>query len=173
VVVSTSNLPDWSRERRDALEWAPFKSLLSAIRIYQATRDRPGILAGLRWRLAATRWRFWSVIGGINIPLRCQIGGGLQMPHTNGIVINSGARIGCNCEIFQQVTIGEGKGGCPEIGNNVSIGPGAKILGGVRVGDGSRIGANALVVRDVPEGSLVLAALAEIHTRPLTPPSSP
>ena len=95
------------------------------------------------------------------------------MPHTNGIVVNVGARIGCNCEIFQQVTIGEGKGGCPEIGNDVSIGPGAKILGRVKIGDGSRIGANALVVRDVPAGSLVLATPAEIHVRPLTPPSSP
>jgi serine O-acetyltransferase len=147
--------------------------LLSAIRIYQVHRDQGGILSSLSWRVAAIRWRFWSVIGGISIPLRCQIGGGLQMPHTNGIVINVGARIGCNCEIFQQVTIGEGKGGCPEIGNNVSIGPGAKILGGVKIGDDTRIGANALVVRDVPAGSLVLAAPAEIHVRPLTPPSSP
>ena len=95
------------------------------------------------------------------------------MPHTNGIVVNVAARIGCNCEIFQQVTIGEGTGGCPEIGNDVSIGPGAKILGRVKIGDGSRIGANALVVRDVPAGSLVLATPAEIHVRPLTPPSSP
>ena len=173
MVVSTSTLPDWSRERRELFEWAPFKSLLSAIRSYQANRDQNGILSGIRWRLAAMRWRFWSVIGGISIPLRCQIGGGLQMPHTNGIVVNVGARIGCNCEIFQQVTIGEGKGGCPEIGNDVSIGPGAKILGGVKIGDGSRIGANALVVRDVPAGSLVLATPAEIHVRPLTPPSSP
>jgi serine O-acetyltransferase len=173
VVVSTGNLPNWSLERREPFEWAPFKSLLWAIRSYQANRDKGGILPGLRWRLAAVRWRFWSVIGGISIPLRCEIGGGLQMPHTNGIVINVGARIGCNCEIFQQVTIGEGRGGCPEIGNHVSIGPGAKILGGVKIGDGSRIGANALVVSDVPAGSLVLAMPAEIRVRPLTPPSSP
>jgi serine O-acetyltransferase len=147
--------------------------LLSAIRSYQANRDRSGILSGLRWRIAAMRWRFWSIIGGVSIPLRCQIGGGLQMPHTNGIVINVGAKIGCNCEIFQQVTIGEGKGGCPEVGSNVSIGPGAKILGAVKIGDGSRIGANALVVCDVPDGSLVLAAPAEIRVLPLTPSSSP
>ena len=84
------------------------------------------------------------------------------MPHTNGIVINAGARIGCTCDIYQQVTIGDMKG-CPTIGNGVFIGPGAKILGPISVGDGARIGANALVIKDVPPGALVLAAPAEIY----------
>ena len=159
--------PDWSREsKRSFFEWAPYKSLLKAIRTYQANRDRGGILPEIRWRLAAARWRIWSVIGGISIPLRTKIGGGLQVPHTNGIVINVGARIGCNCDIYQQVTIGEMKGGCPEIGDRVFIGPGAIILGPVRIGDGARIGANALVISDVPPGALVLATPAEIYVRP-------
>ena len=165
--------PDWSRERkRSFFEWAPYKSLLSAIRTYQCQRDRRGLLPAILWRLAALRWRFWCVVGGISIPLRTQIGGGLHMAHTNGIVINTRAKIGCNCEIFQQVTIGEASGGFPVIGNNVSIGPGAKILGAVTIGDGARIGANALVVRDVPAGALVLAAAAQIHVPALTPNTS-
>ena len=156
--------PDWSREAKSSLfEWAPFKSLLGAIRTYQAHRDRGGILSAIRWRVAAARWRLWSVIGGISIPLRCQIGGGLQMPHTNGIVINVAATIGCNCHIYQQVTIGEMKGGNPQIGNNVFVGPGAKILGPVKIGDGARIGPNALVIQDVPAGAAVFAPLAQIH----------
>ena len=160
---------DWSREAKtSAFEWAPFKSLLAAIRLYQANRDERGLLAAIRWRLAFVRWRIWSVLGGISIPLRTRIGGGLHMPHTNGIVINVGARIGCNCEIFQQVTIGEGKGGCPIIGDHVSIGPGAKILGGVTIGDGARIGANAVVVHDVPAGGRALARPAEIEPPRLT-----
>ena len=162
--------PDWTREtKRSFFEWAPYKSLLAAIRTYQANRDKGGPLAAVRWRFAAARWRLWSVIGGISIPVRCQIGGGLQMPHTNGIVINVRAKIGCNCDIYQQVTIGEMKGGCPEVGNGVFIGPGAKILGPVKIGDGARIGANALVITDVPAGALVLAAPGEIHLPPLTP----
>lgn len=156
--------PDWQRETKTSFfEWAPYKSLLAAIRCYQAHRDHQGPLSTFRWRLSAARWRFWSVVGGISIPLRCRIGGGLQMPHTNGIVINVGATLGCNCEIFQQVTIGEMKGGCPKIGNGVSIGPGAKILGGVTIGDGARIGANALVMKDVPAGGKAFAAQADIH----------
>ena len=169
-----ADLPDWTREtKRSFYEWAPYKSLLSAIRLYQANRDRGGLLCAIRWRLAAARWRFWSVVGGISIPLRTEIGGGLQMAHTNGIVINVKARIGCNCDIFQQVTIGESNGGFPEIGNRVSIGPGAKILGAVKIGDGARIGANALVIRDVPPGAVAHAPAAEIHLPRLTPTPSP
>ena len=166
--------PDWSREtKRGFFEWAPYKSLLGAIRTYQANRDRGGPVAAVRWRLAAARWRLWSVVGGISIPLRTQIGGGLQMAHTNGIVINVGARIGCNCDIFQQVTIGEARGGFPTIGNRVSIGAGAKILGPVTIGDGARIGANALVIRDVPAGGVALGVPAEISGPGLTPTAAP
>ncbi len=164
---SPLSLPDWSRETRTSyFEWAPYKSLLGAIRTYQAHRDRDTILSSIRWRLATARWRFWGVVGGISIPLRCQIGGGLQMPHTNGIVINVDARIGCNCDIYQQVTIGEMKGRSPTIGHRVFVGPGAKILGGVTIGDGASVGANALVIRDVPAGARVLATSAEIYPQP-------
>ena len=166
--------PDWSREtKRSPFEWAPYKSLLGAIRLYQANRDRAGPLAAIKWRLAAARWRLWGIIGGISIPLRTRIGGGLQMAHTNGIVINVRARIGCNCDIFQHVTIGEARGGFPTIGDHVTIGPGATILGAVTIGDGARIGPNALVLRDVPAGAVVHAPLAEIHVPGLTPGALP
>ena len=162
--TSAAARPEWARETKTSVfEWAPYKSLLAALRYYQASRDRGGFVAAVRWRLGAARWRFWSVVGGISIPLRCKIGGGLQMPHTNGIVINVGATIGCNCDIYQQVTIGEMKGGCPTIGDNVFIGPGAKVLGAVTVGNGARIGANALVISDVPAGARVFATPSEIR----------
>ncbi|MBA3730044.1 MAG: serine acetyltransferase [Sphingomonas sp.] len=162
-MATAAPLPDWARETKVSFfEWAPYKSLLAAIRYYQANRDKGGVLSAIRWRLGAARWRFWSVVGGVSIPVRCQIGGGLQMPHTNGIVISVGARIGCNCDIYQQVTIGEMKGGYPVIGNSVFIGPGAKILGAVKIGDGACIGANALVIQDVPAGARVFATPSEI-----------
>jgi len=97
------------------------------------------------------RHRFWSVITGADIPLNCQIGGGLLIPHPNGIVIHPDAAIGVNCLIFQQVTLGIRSGpGVPIIGGHVDIGAGAKILGPVRIGDHTRIGANAVVTKDVP-----------------------
>ena len=90
------------------------------------------------------------MITGAEIPLDSHMGGGLLIPHPNGIVIHPLAEIGPNCLIFQQVTIGHRKGGFPVIGGHVDIGAGAKILGGVRIGNHARIGANAVVLHDVP-----------------------
>lgn len=160
----TSDEPDWSRERKVRLfEWAPYKSLLGAIRTYQAWRDRRGPMAFVRWYWAFLRWRFWSVVSGASIPLRTEIGGGLQMPHCQGITINVGTRIGCNCDIFQGATIGEYRGRSPVIGHRVQIGPGATILGGITIGDDARIGPMALVMSDVPAGGAAFAPRAEIR----------
>ena len=97
------------------------------------------------------RHGFWSVTSGADIPLTCLIGGGLLLPHPNGVVIHPEARIGPNCLIFQQVTLGTvGSGGVPVVGGHVDIGAGARLLGPVVVGDHAVIGANAVVVHDVP-----------------------
>ena len=73
------------------------------------------------------------------------------MPHPNGIVIHPNANIGVNCLIFQQVTIGSrGEKGLPQIAGHVDIGAGTKILGPVRIGAHATIGANAVVLHDVP-----------------------
>ena len=69
------------------------------------------------------RHRFWSVVTGADIPLNCQIGGGLLIPHPNGVVIHPQAVLGVNCLIFQQVTVGaRGEEGLPVIGGHVDIG---------------------------------------------------
>src|SRR6476469_7188367 len=95
--------PDWSRERRLAGRWEPGKALLKCIRDYQRARERGAILSA---KLAVLRHRIWSIVTGADIPLNCKIGGGLLIPHPNGIVIHADAEIGVNCLIFQQVTIG-------------------------------------------------------------------
>ena len=105
---------------------------------------------------------FWSVITGAEIPLNVQIGGGLMLPHPNGIIIHPDAEIGVNCLIFQQVTIGSNGKGVPRIGGHVDIGAGAKILGPVTIGNHVVIGANAVVVSDVPEGVTVAGVPAQI-----------
>lgn len=85
-------------------------------------------------------------------------------PHGyTGIYISGGAKVGMNCVIFQQVTIGSDtladskKIGSPIIGDNCYIGAGAKIIGNVVVGDNCRIGANAVVFKDVPDNCTVVA----------------
>jgi len=101
--------------------------------------------------------RFWSVVTGAEIPLNGRIGGGLLIPHPNGIVIHPDTQVGPNCLIFQQVTLGtrEGKGP-PVIGAHVDIGAGAKILGDVRIGAHSTIGANAVVISSFPARSKIV-----------------
>lgn len=142
----SAEIPDQVRERPNRL-WDPGRQLLRAIRGYGSSRTPMGRVWHLLW------YRVWSVVTGAEIPLNAQIAGGLLIPHPNGIVIHPDAKIGPNCLIFQQVTIGTGKGGVPTIGGHVDIGAGAKILGGVTIGNHARIGANAVVISDVPAGA--------------------
>jgi serine O-acetyltransferase len=78
------------------------------------------------------------------------------------VVIHSKARIGPNCLIMQQVTIGQNKRQRPVIGGGVDIGPGAKVLGGITVGDNAHIGANAVVLHDVPPWAVVAGVPARV-----------
>ena len=91
------------------------------------------------------------------IPLQTYFASKPILPHgVSGMFISSGAKIGHNCTIFHQVTIGSNtladSAGCgaPTIGNNVYIGCGAKIIGNVTIGENARIGANCVVTTDVP-----------------------
>lgn len=89
-----------------------------------------------------------------------------NLPHElNGIVVSHNAVIGKNCTIFHQVTIGEGRGGAPVIGDHVLIGAGAKIIGGVRIGNNVRIAAGCVVMQDVPDNTTVLPAAPQFITR--------
>lgn len=152
---------DWSREAKRFFEWAPPRSLLAAIRSYQRHPGR-NIFSALLRKGAVLRHRFWSVVTGADIPINCRLGGGLLIPHPNGIVIHPDATVGPNCLILQQVTLGHGRGGVPTIGAGVDIGAGAKVLGGVRVGDYAAIAAMAVVTRDVPGRSLVMGIPARV-----------
>ena len=97
---------------------------------------------------------------GISIPLSVKIGPGFFIGHFGGIVVNGAASIGDNCNISHGVTIGQAnrrpRAGTPDVRDNVYIGPGAKIIGSVVVGSGSAIGANCVVVADVPPRSVVV-----------------
>lgn len=142
--------PDWARERKSLFQWAPSRSLIASIRSYQRHSLRNHPIHYVVRKIAVIRYRFWSVITGADIPLNCNIGGGLLIPHPNGIVIHPEAKIGVNCLILQQVTIGvRDDSGVPTIGNHVDFGAGSKILGPIVIGDHVRIGANAVVLTDL------------------------
>ena len=92
-------------------------------------------------------------VGGCVIGVRAQFGPGLVLIHPIGVVINSSVRGGRNVWIESGVVIGENRGQVPVLGDDLFVGSGAKIIGGVRIGQGARIGANAVVLHDVPDGA--------------------
>lgn len=143
----SAQTPDWSREAVRCF-WDPGPKLLRSIRRYQAAQARGGLSGWLAKKLWAVNHLFWSTITQCEIHLNCQIEGGLRLTHPTGIVIHPKARIGPNCMIFHQVTLA----GAVVLGGHVDIGAGAKLLGPLSVGDHARVGANAVVTSDVPEG---------------------
>lgn len=109
-----------------------------------------------------------SYIGG-SLPFSASVGKNLRLPHgLNGVFISGLATIGNDCTILHQVTIGSNLGrnkktyASPQIGNNVFIGAGAKIIGDLVLGNGCLVGSNALVVKSVPDGRRCLAPEAKV-----------
>jgi serine O-acetyltransferase len=161
--------PDWSREQLPT----PGARLIRAIRRYQHWHAAGPWALPLR-KLAALRIRRLNRLCAAEVPPTLHAGGGLMFPHPNGIVIHPDARLGVNCMIFQQVTLGTGgpKPGAPTLGAHVDVGAGAKILGGVTIGDHAKIGANAVVLSDVPPGATAVGIPAKILEKktPSPPP---
>ena len=146
----------------------PFSGrLLASIKAFQYHYARGGAWHRLMRKIARARYIFWSVLTQSDIGLETVFGSNLMLPHPNGVVIHEHARIGDDCMIMQQVTVGMiGEGEVPVIGNGVYIGAGAKIIGKLVVGDGARIGANAVVTSDVPPNCTAVGIPARIIKRP-------
>lgn len=140
----------------------------------------PGLHALLFHRLSSWLWRnglkllarFVSSIArfltSMDIHPGATIGRRFFIDHGIGVVIGETARIGDDVTMYHDVTLGgvapqnDGKGALrhPQVGNNVIIGAGAQLLGPIKVGDGSRIGSNAVVVRDVDPGAIMVGVPA-------------
>lgn len=110
-----------------------------------------------------------KILTGIEIHPGAKIGKGLFIDHGSGVVIGETAEIGDNCTLYQGVTLG-GTGKDvgkrhPTLGNNVMIGAGAKVLGPFRVGDNSKIAANAVVLSEVPPDSTAVGIPAKVVKR--------
>jgi serine O-acetyltransferase len=122
------------------------------LRLYAWSRTCAWCQLGVR-QLIVLLLHHYTIRYGIDISRDARIGSGLYIGHFGGIFVNQGVVIGDNCNLSQGVTLGQlnrgEKAGCPIIGNNVYIAPGAKIIGRILVGDNASIGANAVVVHDV------------------------
>jgi len=129
---------------------------------------------GIRGRLARApfsllyraMFRFCRNVYGIELPWSAVIGRQVVFEHQGGIVIHGATVIGDRCTIRQNCTLGlrrrDDPQGAPILGTDVDVGAGAVILGRVQLGDGAMIGANAVVLDDVPAGALAVGVPARI-----------
>ncbi len=122
-------------------------------------------IPGQPLRFFCDRWI--HVAAGIDIPHEADFGPGLRIHHFGGIFVHPSVRAGAGCTLYQGATLGDaGDDRGPLLGNDVLVGANALVLGPVRVGDGARIGAGAVVVRDVPSGATVAGNPAREVGRP-------
>src|SRR2546422_7409856 len=151
------------------------RSLLEVLLCY------PGVHALAFHRVAHRLWnlgwtttaRFASHVArfltGIEIHPAAKVGPGLFIDHGLGVVIGETAEVGENVTILQGVTLGgtslRREKRHPTLGDNVVVGAGAKIIGAFKIGDGSRIGAGSVVVREVPENSVVVGVPGRVTFR--------
>lgn len=159
----------------------------AARNVFEVITSYPGLHALLAHRANHWLWRhglhwlgrflslFSRWVTGIEIHPGARIGRRFFIDHGMGVVIGETSEIGDDCTLYHGVTLGgtsweKGKRH-PTLGDDVIIGAGAKILGPIQVGNGARIGSNAVVVKDVPEGATMIgipARMAGVHRRGLT-----
>jgi serine O-acetyltransferase len=131
-------------------------------------RVRPAIVRKFFSLVYHILFKFVQIITGIQMPCEVDVGRNFVIDHFGGIIISGYAKFGDNCRVRNGVVIGirrvEEKT-APIIGNNVDIGAGAKLLGPIRIGDNVLIGANAVVLCDVPDNSIAVGVPAVIRPR--------
>jgi serine O-acetyltransferase len=113
-------------------------------------------------------FKLTQIVTGIELPCEVEIGRNFIIDHFGGIIISGFARFGDDCRIRNGVVVGLRRiddKRAPVIGNNVDIGAGAKLLGPIRIGNDVLIGANAVVLCDVPDGSIAVGVPAIVKPR--------
>ncbi len=145
--LAAHGLRRWRPWFRLTLRVVYFQRLLRFGEYYEGCRADP--IGRLWFGLLRIRLRVMGERLGFEIP-RGVFGPGLSIAHHGTITVNGEAVVGHNCRIDAQTTIADVRGRAPTLGDNVYIGSGARILGGVTVGDEVAIGANAVVVEDLP-----------------------
>ena len=119
------------------------------------------LLQPFRYRLRKLQLKF-----GMEISYKSQIGGGVRISHGFGIVIHPNAVIGNNCTILQNCTIGnnenKSRNQVAELGDNVSLGAGTKVIGPIKIGNNVITGANSVIVADIPDNVIVAGVPAKV-----------
>ncbi|MEM7599896.1 MAG: serine acetyltransferase [Verrucomicrobiota bacterium] len=137
--------------------------------VYRFGQWRYGISIGLMRKAASLiykiLYKFIQIVAGVELPAEAPIGPRLRIDHFGGIIVSGYARLGSDCVLRQGVTIGlrHPSDPCaPQIGDRVDIGAGAKLLGSIRIGNDVTIGANAVVISDIPDGATAVGIPARV-----------
>lgn len=129
---------------------------------------RPALIRKLCSLIYHLLYKIVQIITGIELPCEVTVGHNFVIDHFGGIIISGFAKFGDNCRIRDGVVVGlrhvEEKS-APVVGSNVDIGSGAKLLGPIKIGDNVLIGANAVVLCDVPDNSIAVGVPAVVKPR--------
>ena len=143
-----------------------------AMLVYRFGRARYAVRSALLRKplslLYKVLYKMVQIVTGIELPCEVPLGHGFVIEHSGGIVVSGFARFGDNCRIRNGVVIGLARVEepcAPQLGNDVDVGAGAKLLGNIRIGNRVRIGANAVVVCDVPDDCIAVGVPAVVKPR--------
>ena len=149
----TQNKPRFGRD-----EIWKFEILLRKNEYY--TNVKKGVLSKISFAYYKYKFHKLSVKLGFSIPVNV-FDEGLSIAHYGSIVVNQNARVGKNCRIQENVTIGstDGNDEAPTIGDNVFIASGVRVIGNITIGDRVSIGANAIVTKSFEENHITIAGV--------------
>lgn len=131
-------------------------------------RVRPAVARKICSLIYKFLFKLIQIVTGIELPCEAKVGRNFVIDHFGGIIVSGFTEFGDNCRIRNGVVIGLRRTDdhyAPIIGNNVDIGSGAKLLGPIRIGDNTIIGANAVVLCDVPADSIAVGVPALVKPR--------
>jgi len=162
-------LPDLAADRAANKENTKGLFLVSAYRMgrfLEVASKRVGILRLVAWPYSV--WYRLCIVWllGVDLPLEVEAGPGLVIYHGVGLVVHEACVLGANVILRQGCTLGAGRSQgselVPTVGNDVDLGAGCIVLGGIHLGDGCKIGAGSVVLDDVPPGAIVAGNPARI-----------
>lgn len=143
-----------------------------ALLVYRFGRWRYGVrpvwLRKLLSGIYHVLFKLVQIVTGIELPCEVALGPGFVIDHFGGIVVSGYSRFGAHCRIRTGVVIGIARVGdtdAPQFGDHVDIGAGAKVIGGIRIGNNVSIGANAVVLCDVPDNCIAVGVPAVVKLR--------
>lgn len=164
---SPSERGSWKKDRplygRHPFLLQPAYTAVAIYRFGRWTLTAPRLVRGAAHAVYFVLYSVVRLATGIDLPRGARFGPGLLIHHFGGIIVHPGTRVGSGCTMRHGVTLGARAGtGAPVIGDNVTIGAYAQVLGDIVVGDGATIGAMTLALKDVPAGAVAVGVPARI-----------